>query len=64
MGTSGSLPLEFPMGNYEYWVMPFGLVNAPSILQGFMTGLHCFVLVYIDDIFMYVPNLTEYYQHV
>ncbi len=44
-----------PTGHYEYRVMPYGLVNAPSVFQDFMHAvlrefLHQFVLVYIDEI--------------
>ena len=42
-------------GHYEYLVMPYGLMNAPSIFQAFVDkifrNLHGQVLVvYIDDI--------------
>ncbi len=45
--------------------MPYGLVNAPSILQGYMNEvfreyLHRFVLVYIDDILVYSQNEAEH----
>ncbi len=47
-----------PTGHYEYRVMPYGLVNAPSVFQGFMHEvlrefLHQFFIVYIDDILIY-----------
>ncbi len=58
-----------PTGHYEYRVMPYGLVNAPSVFQGFMHEvlrefLHQFVIVYIDDILIYSQSLAEHRQHV
>ncbi len=58
-----------PTGHYEYLVMPYGLVNAPSVFQDFMHEvlreyLHCFVLVYIDDILIYSRRLAEHRHHV
>ncbi|MGL5200452.1 MAG: reverse transcriptase family protein [Aeromonas veronii] len=42
-------------GHYEYRVMPFGLVNSPSVFQAFINDvfrdmLNKWVIVYIDDI--------------
>ncbi len=58
-----------PSGHYEYRVMPYGLSNSPSVFQNFMNEvfrdtLHRFVIVYIDDILIYSPNLAEHQQHV
>ncbi len=49
--------------------MPYGLVNAPSVLQGYMNEvfreyLHRFVLVYIDYIFVYSQNEAEHRLHI
>uniref|UniRef100_A0A9J8BTX3 ribonuclease H n=1 Tax=Cyprinus carpio carpio TaxID=630221 RepID=A0A9J8BTX3_CYPCA len=56
-------------GHYEYCVMPYGLVNAPSVFQDFIHEvlrefLHKFVLVYIDDILIYSRSLAEHRRHV
>jgi len=58
-----------PTGHYEYLVMPYGLVNAPSVFQDFMHEvlrefLHRSVLVYIDDILIYSRSLAEHRRHV
>lgn len=56
-------------GHYEYWVMPYGLVNAPTVFQGFMNKifhkyLHRFILIYINDILVYSQNEAEHHHHV
>ncbi|KAK3571228.1 hypothetical protein QTP86_005421 [Hemibagrus guttatus] len=58
-----------PSGHYEYLVMPYGLPNTPSVFQSFMKEifrdmLHRFVVVYIDDILIYSPNLSDHVLHV
>ena len=52
-------------GSFEFFMMPFGLTNAPAtfctltnkVLQPF---LHCFVVVYLDDIVVYSTTLEEH----
>ncbi len=56
-------------GHYEYRVMPFGLVNSPSIFQSFINDvfrdmLNRFVIVYIDDILVYSKTLEEHIHQV
>ncbi len=58
-----------PTGHYEYRVMPYGLSNSPSIFQNFMNEIfrdmiNRFVLIYIDDILIYSPNIEEHHRHV
>ncbi|KAL0195066.1 hypothetical protein M9458_008638, partial [Cirrhinus mrigala] len=58
-----------PIGHYEYLVMPYGLVNAPSVFQNFIHEvlrefLHKFVIVYIDDILIYSRSEAEHHHHV
>ncbi len=56
-------------GHYEYLVMPFGLVNSPSIFQAFINDtfrdmLNKGVIVYIDDILIYSDSLDSHLQQV
>ncbi len=56
-------------GHYEYRVMPFGLVNSPSVFQSFINDvfremLDHYVIVYIDDILIYSETLQKHIQHV
>ncbi|KAL0150345.1 hypothetical protein M9458_054347 [Cirrhinus mrigala] len=58
-----------PTGHYEYLVMSYGLVNAPSVFQNFIHEvlrefLHRFVIVYIDDILIYSRSEAEHHHHV
>ena len=51
-------------GHYEYLVMPYGLMNAPSVFQAFVDkifrDLHRQgVVVYIDDILTFTSRLRD-----
>ncbi|KAL0180378.1 hypothetical protein M9458_025820, partial [Cirrhinus mrigala] len=55
--------------HYEYSVMPFGLVNSPSVFQAFVNDvfrdmLNRWVIVYIDDILILSDTLESHIQHV
>ena len=48
-------------GHFKYQVMPFGLSNTPASFQGYINRilaekLNIFVIVYLDDIFIYTED--------
>jgi hypothetical protein len=56
-------------GLYEYLVMSFGLTNAPSHFMYFMNSvfmakLDKFVVVFIDDILVFLKNKKEHEGHL
>ena len=56
-------------GSFEWSVMPFGLTNAPAAFQRFMNDifsdlLDVCVVIYLDDILIYLNNMSKHHQHV
>ena len=56
-------------GLYEFVVMPFGLTNAPAAFMDLMNRvfsdyLDRFVVVFIDDIFVYSKSQEEHEEHL
>jgi hypothetical protein len=49
--------------------MPFGLTNAPASFKRFIKEvlhrvLHCFVVVYLDDILIFSENKDEHVEYI
>ena len=62
-----------PQGLFEFLVMPFGLKNAPSVFRRLMHSVIAdlnprdgrqFVAVYVDDMVVWSPTLTEHLSHL
>uniref|UniRef100_A0A8C4ZXL3 Gypsy retrotransposon integrase-like protein 1 n=1 Tax=Gadus morhua TaxID=8049 RepID=A0A8C4ZXL3_GADMO len=68
-GDEWKTAFNTPSGHYEYLVMPFGLTNCPAVFQGMINDvlrdmLNKFVFVYIDDILIFSPSVSQHSQHV
>jgi len=55
--------------SFEWSVIPFGLTNASAAFQQFMNDifsdlLNVCVMIYLDDILIYLNNISEHQQHV
>ena len=56
-------------GAFEFLVMPFGLMNAPTtfctlMIQVFHKYLDKFVVMYLDDIMVYNATMEEHKEHL
>ena len=56
-------------GLYEYLVMSFGLTNAPAYFMYlmnsvFMNELDKFMVVFVDDILIYLENEVDHAEHL
>ena len=55
--------------SFEWSIIPFSLTNAPMAFQQFMNNifsnlLDVCVIIYLDDILIYLNNMSEHHRHV
>ena len=55
--------------SFEWYVMPFSLTNAPMAFQQFMNDifsdiLDVCVMIYLDDVLIYLNNMSKHHRHV
>lgn len=56
-------------GSYQFRVLPFGLTNAPATFQSLMNSIFAdclddFVVILLDDIFIYSKSKEEHAKHI
>ena len=57
--------VQYHLWAYEYLVMPYGLMNAPSVFKAFVDEIFMYlygqgVVVHIDDILIYSAACAEH----
>ena len=68
-GDTSKMVFNTRISKYKFCVLPFGLTNAPATFQMLMNNilqpfLDDFVVVYLDNIFVYSKTEEEHCMHI
>ena len=68
-GDEWKMAFRTHYGMFKYLVMPFGLTNTPATFQHLMNDIFhdlvdIYVVVYLDDILIYLDNLEQHQEHI
>lgn len=63
------MSFHFRYSQFEFWVMPFGLINSPTIFMNLMNRvfrlvLDQYIIIFINDILVYSKTPDEHVVHL
>jgi hypothetical protein len=69
IGEEWKIIFRYRYGLFEYTIISFDLYNTPDIFQYYMNDifrefLDKFLIVYLDDIFIFSDTLEEYKKYI
>ena len=69
VGNKWKTAFKYCYGHFEYWVVPFGLVNTPAVFQIYINLMlrkftNIFILVYLNNIVVYYKGKKNHRGYV